>query len=271
MKKTLLILLTLTNFICIGQTIKNYSGQYGDGKMNYQYYENKSFERIYHGPYIYTCTEKYVESLGKGNEITKGNFINNFQSGLCDYSFKNKYTKVTIQGHYKNGLMDGIWTKTMLDIIKKTTTQKMIVNYKDGKLIGDFYFAQKQDLIRGKFNDNSHFEGRWTVKYKDFFKNNIGEPHEIIYDFKDGLLIFVLSRNLTSGEILYKNDQINLNDFYNSSTFRNGISYLFEITDNLKKNRISNSYYYNYGSIKEGNDIFSFGLRDIDYNTLVRE
>jgi len=268
MKKTLSILFVFANIFCTGQTIKNYSGKYEYGKITYQYYENESFERIYHGSYVYSG-ERNIGFIGDGYETIKGSFTNNFQNGAWDYSFKSNSneTKITIKGSYKDGLMEGNWTKTITDLLKKTTSQKIIANFKDGKLVGDFYFSQRSDIIKGKFNENSHYDGRWTVKYSDYDN----EPCEIIYDFNDGLLTFVLNRNLASGEIIYKSSEINIDKFYKEyfcescGGSQNSIGYVYFVTTRLLKNDISNSYFHNYGSFDDGSAIFNYGLKEINY------
>lgn len=274
MKKSLLFLLFLTSYFCKGQTIQNYSGKYENGKITYKFYENSSFERIYHGPYVYSG-ERNIGFIGDGLETIKGNFSNNFQDGAWDYSFKDirNEIRVSIKGNYKNGLMEGTWTKTITDLIKNSTTQKMIANFKDGKLIGDFYFSQKSDLVQGKFNENSHYDGKWSVKYK----NDNSEPCEIIYEFNDGILTFVLNRNIASGEIIYKSNEIKIEKFYKEyfcnycSGSDNPIGYIYFITTRLLKNDISNSYSHNYGSFDDGSAIFNRGLKEVNYNTLKTE
>lgn len=274
MKITAFVIFICSSFISFGQGVKTYSGKYENGKITYQYYENNSYERIYHGTYVYSC-ERYIDFFGDGYETIKGNFKHNFQDGMWEYSYKSNDNeiKVYIKGGYKDGLMDGIWTKTITNLTKNTIVLKMTASFKDGKLIGDFSFVQFKDVVKGKFNENSHYNGRWSVKYS----NDNNEPCEIIYDFNDGLLTFILDRNIATGEIIYKSNEINTEKFYeeyfcdNCGGRHNSIGYVYFITTRLLVNDISNSYSHNYGGFDDGSATFNYGLRKIKYSTLKYE
>jgi formylglycine-generating enzyme len=193
------------------QEVKTFQGAYENGTATYQYYENDSYERMYHGNFKYKGT--VADDLkGKLNFTVTGQYRFNRKDGkwtyiLADPAIKGATEIVT--GSYANGKMDGEWTSvTTLNNTKKTIKNTSAI-FKENKLAGDikfdytaFTYKEYASIsIKGSFTDSSLFNGTWLTTYT---KDNV--QYEEIRKYNNGVLYLLLSRRLSDGEILQKLD-----------------------------------------------------------------
>lgn len=90
MKYILLIFLFFNSIVVsLAQTVKTYSGPFGEGKATYQYIEDENGERIFNGPFNY---------VGQNGAIKiSGLYKSNKREGKWKFDYKNyKYLVVTI-------------------------------------------------------------------------------------------------------------------------------------------------------------------------------
>ncbi|MEX0811172.1 MAG: hypothetical protein WD048_03075 [Chitinophagales bacterium] len=210
------------HYASIAQNIKTYKGSYKGGEATYEYYENDAYERIYHGAFTYI---RKSES-GNKNEI-KGQYANGLKVGEWKFISDN----IVQSGNFKDDKLDGKWTKIKIDGANKTLISSC--TFKDGKLIGEFYFNNHSDLyVEGNFNKEGIFDGKWLIKEK-IKKNNTFIEIEDIQKYDKGILYWRLKRNIQTGRIIKKLDisefvrnfHVNFDKSSNTS-FIDGIEYV---------------------------------------------
>ena len=220
MKRSILIialLFSLTTFKVVSQNIKTYSGKYSEdnasGDATYEYYENENFERIYHGNFKFSRGNSQSKLSGQIYREVLGRFNNNFKDGLWTYKTKNE----EVSGNFVMGLPNGEWIRKEID--PKTGKMEVFekVNYKNGKMYGNFYYKGEvgnntglitRAEVSGKIDDGGYVDGPWTIKWNDV---------EDIRKYKDGILYFRIVRNIETGDVAYKVDSTNfVNVIYNN-------------------------------------------------------
>jgi len=239
MKKQLIlsVIFSMIVFFSYGQTLKTYKGKYekSKGVVEYQYFENKNYERVFQGHFLYK-EEKYIsKKRNYDGIIIKGNYKNNLKDGLWTYKkivnhkvkFKNpqdvllysmdyinyygtepNYDKfpvdylpnpinetILIKGNYVSGAKNGIWTIEGKNNGEITYNCKMMFNM--DTLTGKYIYKTPTVSETGQFDNHGFKIGTW--KYKT-------EETEIINKYKDGYLYWQLKRNNMSGEIISKFD-----------------------------------------------------------------
>ena len=228
------------------QQTKLYKGPVNDDQVEYYYYENVNYERVYHGSWKAT-TSAYV---------AKGNALNDTLNGSYSINATNKYFKmilgtaaiinIDIRGNFKKGKLDGEWfynsQRKGADGNTFFEQEKSTAEFKDGFLDGNYYYLSKSDYgkfeINGKFN-NGLQDGKWTSK---------GDKIEVIEEYANGILKFRLERNHQTGEVIEKYDKRNFVDSL-INTYSNGVSLagnykysfdttIIEINDDLPSNSV---------------------------------
>lgn len=207
----LAVLLCLLSLNTSAQNILTYSGPYedsyggyGNAQAIYQYYENADYERFYHGDFSYASN-----LIGNDrNSVTsiEGKFDNNQKIGNWSYSREYKILKKTIiiKGNYKRGLKNGQWTyyqKGLNDISANGITY--VLNFRNDTLVGEINLAG----LKGNFNGEGEYIGEWYDKRGD---------RETIAEFKNNILIKLLDRKISTGEIYSK--YLAPQDLHNFST-----------------------------------------------------
>ena len=202
MKQTMIftVLMMLATQVSVGQTLKTYSGLYEDGKATYTYYEDENGERVKHGKFTYSKTDK---GLGVGGGMA------------VSYA-----TTISASGNYKNGMKDGKW------IYKNKTAGgsitfadfSAVINYVDGRMEGTLnnagvIFQMKNNRIIGQvkkvkktqnenwtmigqFDEEGFPDGIWTKNYKSY-----GNLYVDIEKYVHGLLVAKQTKNESTGEI----------------------------------------------------------------------
>jgi hypothetical protein len=236
-----LIIYVLFNLIftpkVISQEIKTYKGIYKNGNAEYQYYENKDYERVLNGSYKF--------------------------SRKIDENYYGKYfILLTENGSFKNGKKDGEWFFTIETFLKNTKEVNLTIK---GKFSDDlkietwkqvrnnksFTLIFTNDTIVGKFNvsgqcgdtgsnngrkciieGNFSNKGNWDGEFK------LVEPdREIIALFKDNLLVKLIDKKPSTGEIYSKySPDIDLLNFQQSIKEYNIVPFIYGKYEQNKKN-----------------------------------
>ncbi len=205
MKRTLFLITCIFYFsTSSGQETKTYHGLFSDGALSgtatYQYYEDENYERIFNGTF----------SLTSGDMKLNGGFKNNLRNGSWKITERSdeslsigKVYLITALGSYKDGMLDGKWSYTMIEQGSNKIVQKTNATFKENLLVGKYEFLDnyiKDNLrITMYFDSTGKLDGTRSVYYKVF-----GIPYEEIDKYKNGQLFWALHRNSTTGEILYK-------------------------------------------------------------------
>lgn len=217
MKKIIQIALVLFSVNQLfSQDLKTYSGSFERGIATYQYYENEKYERIFHGPFLYSKMSVFGDTLF----TAKGNFKENLKDGK--WCYKDGLYKTI--GSFKNGFLDGKWeywynSKEEKELLARTC-------FSNGIFVGDFYYNYNAAFggyilrfeIEGQFNENGMVDGEWKILQKNI---------EDIRKYKDGVLFWQLKRNITNGEILAKADKADfVNTFFKNRDNKTGIAFI---------------------------------------------
>jgi hypothetical protein len=204
MKKSIAAKFIICIFTCTfsnAQTIKTYSGAFEEGKATYQFYENKDFERVYHGKFNYT-----TDFLGLIK--ISGNYNDNFKHGLWSYYrefdglFNIKGYNTSIKGNYIEGLKEGQWNVIATEVGTGKIIAKSKVNFKKGILVGSFVKSENGNTLKGQFDNNGFFTGTWIHK----FKKSDNFYYEDVRKYNKGVLYFKIERDLSTGTIIEKID-----------------------------------------------------------------
>lgn len=210
----LLLVLIMTSLTGYNQDIKTYSGVYEgkntSGEATYSYYENQEYERIYQGNFLY----KGWAFREKMNVNIKGTFRKNLKHGLwvtdvTKLSRDKKYNTIaiSISGEFIDGNFFGNWQfqkKYRKNGTIEGSEQQVIdysnVNFENNKFIGDFEFYDDREIplyVKGAFSKNGYLVGEWIIKWGDI---------QEIRKYENGYCYWVLRRNESTGDIIYKND-----------------------------------------------------------------
>lgn len=243
-----------------GQILKTYEGNYNEGSVSYQYYENNNQERIYHGKFVYIVN----------NSKTEGQFKNNKKDGLWkfSYTFRNNIYKTTetenFYGMYDSGDLVGEWKYSHIitdinikqeqkilktaDFVKNKFKKINASRYSKGKLIQDVNYF---------FNSESLYDSIITKKY-----TSKTYPMDLKFYFKNGVLSKSFVRNISTGDMienfdyseLVENIQKNYDadknqSIVNGMTFRKNV-YKLEFNENKKDNN-KISFTDHYGADEE--------------------
>ena len=237
MKKHLLFfsLVLFSNLTIFSQEIKKFVGKYSDesisGDATYEYFENENFERIYHGSFMFTKGDPNAKLSSQIYREIKGKFNNNLKDGLWVYKTK----KEEININFLMGIPNGVLLHKEFDLNTGKTIVLEKVNYKNGKMFGDFYYNGELDnesgIIRnveisGKIDDNGYMDGNWSLKWKDI---------EDLRKYKEGVLYFRLVRFIDTGDILFKLDStIFVNQIFTNINKSNMQSKVNNVTYEMK-------------------------------------
>ena len=162
---TFILLLHIINVK--GQKIKEYSGNFEDGKATYQYYENDQMDRILHGNFSYTGALFDMQ----------GNFVNGDKNGKWIINAQNKkYSNsrvsiklnTNINGNYKNGLLEGYWQyKNTMQFINNSSDKDIEIStasFKNNHFIGKVTYHTNFPVdynVTGQFNESGVVDGTW--------------------------------------------------------------------------------------------------------------
>lgn len=237
MKKLIILLSLISSLNINSQELKIYEGSYednfngyGQGFVKYEYYENENYERIYEGELNYESNY-----LDEKSVFIKGNFINNKKNGQWVFVLTDKNSKTVnqIDGEYLNNKKNGSWS----------FNQKRIGNDKAKEISFSLLFANdiligqiRLKDITGQFNDKGLFVGDWNMQDGNT---------EYIAKFEEGILIVLVVRKISTGEILskYNPDLTNRNFQIEKNSSRQIFGLSTEHNEKLKQKLDSETFY----------------------------
>jgi hypothetical protein len=251
MKKTLLGIFLITTNLIWGQQQKTYTGKYDlhsynltfnvgllKGTATYNYYEDKDLNRIKNGAFSYNGSLSYSGSLT--NVSAKGNYSNGNRNGawtvvfaLSDKTIKGQNTFI---GNYNNGIPNGLWTLSYNGVQNGIAGNgKYSLNFNKNVINGIFDFTSNTNSIKGKLDNEGFFDGKTIVKESN---------DEYVFEFKKGVLVSFISRNLQTGKIY---------DRYNMDSIQ--LSYLNQLQNSKDSNLLDEIPYrliedYNSGTFR---------------------
>ncbi len=115
----------------------------------------------------------------------------------------------TLSGNYVAGKLDGVWTfkenstggKEVVLTNEKNSPINSTVTFKENRMIGDFsYKLDEKNSVIGQFNSSGKLDGKWITKWE-----SKGNGFENISEYENGVLIKMIERNTSTGEILFRN------------------------------------------------------------------
>lgn len=191
--------------LCFQQTLlsqKNvlYKGPFMDGTAEYQYYEDENYNRIYQGPFKYVTEHiKITGQYQKNQRVGMWTIIKTVLPPEDNF-------KETIVGNYKSDDLDGEWKLERIELKTKKIIFSTTAIFHEGQITNTFKY-QNEDFdheinsfkVQGQFSNKGKLDSTWIIRY-----NKDGIPYEDIRKFKEGMIIFQLFRNLSTGEIIEK-------------------------------------------------------------------
>lgn len=210
----------LLNFTCLlitlstySQVLKTYSGQYNinktigkipfnlvKGNAKYTYFENKDYERILSGNFIYNGS--YSNYGNKMNINSTGNFKDNLKNGIWQSKIVMSIGKETgnfnVLLNYSKGIPNGLWKYDYLvkGVIK---SDNAVLTFTNNTIVGKFTIRNvgQQVEIFGQNDNNGFLTGKIIV-------NALDTNEELIMDFEDGFKIKHIMRNKSTGDVSNK-------------------------------------------------------------------
>jgi len=193
----LILIFHLSTSVIDGQTLKNYSGTFENGKATYQYYENDQMDRVLQGNFSYTGSLFDMQ----------GNFKDGNKNGKWTIKAQNKkysnwrasiIINTQIEGNYINGFLDGYWqyknTMQFDDDNNSTDIETSTATFKNNHFIGKVtYYANfpTDYKVTGQFNENGYVDGTWI-----YAEGNMRDEIR----FYKGVAYWRLYNNTTTGE-----------------------------------------------------------------------
>ena len=212
-------------------------GKQSTGDVEYKYYENEEYERIYNGSFKYNAPE-----LDYGYSLSIiGNYKENKKEGIWTYKlskqsefFDIKFFQLSITGEYSNGNLNGKWTFKRNTIYKEDymgmhrigdneVNELSICSFKNNKFYSTFQYEFEKVKINGNFDENGFFDGVWKVNWEE---EEI--PFESIRSYKNGVLYKKIYRNLSTGQIIKKYHSTLLDSIPINKTIKDTIFFINE-------------------------------------------
>jgi hypothetical protein len=191
---TIVILFSLQLFAQQNQTyVGNYTNDDGIvGKATYSYFE-KDYVKIKNGNFTYS-----YYTNGVTREL-KGPFINGMRDGLWTSTIAGRGFEVNISGTFSSGLPNGKFSYKA--IYNGSPYQTMLVEFKNGVVIGDFVFedVRKGEKVNGKVTSLGYMDGDWKITEGN---------NEYIQKYDNGVYTLYLERNVNDGNITRKDDYL---------------------------------------------------------------
>jgi hypothetical protein len=201
-KGVILLSLFIINTDTFSQNIKTYNGTYEKGKAIYQYYENSTGERVYHGKFEYKC-EDYGDNYPF--QSIEGTYSNGEKIGFWSYIYESRlqdfistikkhmsYTKNILNGEYFD---EQYFTVVKNGLSTKTINHKNKFYYRNGKPFGQFIFERIYpfpSIYKGTIDSLGYTDGVWQIK--DEFIGSVSSDQlngkfEANIEYKNGRLL----------------------------------------------------------------------------------
>jgi hypothetical protein len=163
-----------------------------NGDISYEYYE-KDYQKIKNGPFSFS-----FDSNGVSGKIN-GTYKDGYRNGIWSKKLVGYGSEDVLNGSFKNGYPDGKF------VFSKKKNNKpsiyFVITFKEGLAVGDVFFEMSYggDVIKysGRLTDNGYMDGEWKCE-------EIGK--EIIQKFENKAWVLQVERNSTSGEVTKNED-----------------------------------------------------------------
>ena len=224
MKVNLLLFFLFSTLFSFSQNVQFYKGDYTlltrnynffDGKASYGFYENKDDERVKTGNFSYSCNWNgtmagrtyYDAASNKINITARGKYFKNAKDGLWSTTIKIKlptidnffiyenFSKRITTQNYKKGKPYGKWKMSWQDLKSNKITQSTEINFVNNTSVGAFSAKSPLRTIKGSCDQNGFLNGKVTV---------LADETEQIFQYKSGLLMGYVERELNSGKVIDK-------------------------------------------------------------------
>ena len=194
-----LIIYVLFNLIfipkVISQQIKTYKGIYKNGNAEYQYYENKDYERILNGSYKFSRNVKEYGGYQVFSE--KGFFKDGKKNGEWVFTIESFYGSIkknvlTIKGNFVNNSKSGFWEQISKDY------GSLNLSFSNDTIVGKIKRIEKHsNNTSTTIEANFDSKGKWDGEFK-LLENDL----EAIAIFKNNILVKNIMKRPSTGEIL---------------------------------------------------------------------
>ena len=197
-----------------------------NGTKTYGYVVNAEGEHVYDGPFTVKCELPYTDysrMLGGGQSLTASAHFNataNFTNGLLDGAYKSDRTVMVNYSSYGqslkidvNGSFTGAYVKgdphgpfnMQLNgsMEGRSVSSQIKVNYKNGILVGDFYYSH-DDVYTGKLTDDGKLTGTWSINGREVIFNNGVRVSETKEGKSTKPAIVEMSKKYAAGQISEK-------------------------------------------------------------------
>ncbi|SDC96467.1 hypothetical protein [Williamwhitmania taraxaci] len=243
---------------------KTFTGELGDGKMTYHYYEDSNTgNRIRHGAF------KYSEYTAVDGAVYSVLFTGNYNHGFKDGSWKYLITRkdvlvddgvyqtgsINLLLSYKSGMPNGVWSYSENNKLRKhkytqggwiwgafeiVPSQSVIVNFKNGVVAGPFKMKTDYFDVSGQFDVKGLMTGKWSII-------DVGIS-QIELDALNGVVSKFVKRNVSNGKVLFRSDydaELLLIQTKISKLSRDGIDSLCQ-SNKLKIDTLPSSNMFDY-------------------------
>jgi len=225
------------------------------GVASYFTKEGKDYSILREGAFTYNCNMNAAQLHQRAGSIINLKINGKYKDGLKVGEWNSSVVmKINGEGaqiitkvNYKDGIPNGTWMSKQTSLNNKPI-EEVSCKFKDGVLIGKFYYAKDDKKYEGFIDSNGFLDGRFSVTTGSI---------ETIFECQHGIILKLIRRDATSGEVyLTKITEStvvdNLMAIKKTFAFDKKIS-AFENLENLEKN---NADQLSIGSI----DLFKIGV-----------
>jgi hypothetical protein len=223
----LVLLFVLCADAMMAQQLRNYRGNYtlnsrATGTANYSYYQITDDSIQLHGRFTFTSDAIQYEENRLRQIVISGTYSRGKKVGEWTYEtsdFEVRFTRITgtsvqslldgtisrLAANYKVGIANGRWTLAVQYVKegrKLPNSASAIINFKEGKGVGRFVFADPSApsplRVEGHFDEDGYFDQVWKLGYMHD-KTMYQEERQYI----SGFLLRLTLRKAGTEEILY--------------------------------------------------------------------
>lgn len=201
---------------------KVFSGELGDGKISYNYYEDtKTGDRVRHGAFKYS---EYTASEGAVYSVLfTGSYKNGFKDGPWKYLISRKDIpmnegvyqtgSISVLLSYKAGMPNGLWTYSEGYKLRKrhytsggwiwgpfevVPGQNVTMNFNNGVAVGLFKMKSDYQHVTGQFDGKGMMTGKWSIV-------DIGMS-QIELEALNGIVNKYVKRDVSNGKVIFRSE-----------------------------------------------------------------
>jgi hypothetical protein len=236
------------------------------GVATYFTKEGKDYSILREGAFTYSCNMNAAQLRQRAGSMVNIKINGKYKDGLKVGEWNSSVLmKVNGEGaqiitkvNYKNGVPNGTWTSKQTSLQNKPI-EEVSCKFKDGVMLGKFYYAKDDKKYEGFLDSNGFLDGRFSVTTGSI---------ETIFECQHGIILKLIRRDASSGEVyLTKITESTLIDslvaIKKTFAFDKKIS-VFENLENLEKNKANK---LSVGSI----DLFRIGVRYNNSSVYINE